>query len=56
MNSRLLTLSDKLKLENKMFIRDIAEIDDEAFNVQYSKKHLRYEQKRFLEYLESALN
>lgn len=56
MNSRLLTLSDKLKLENKMFIRDVAEIDDEAFNVQYSKEHLRYEQRRFLEYLENALN
>lgn len=56
MNSRLLTLSDKLKLQNRMFIRDIAEINDEAFKFQYDKEYLRYEQRRFLEYLEKALN
>lgn len=56
MNSRLLTLSNKLKLQNKMFIRDLADINDEAFNVQYDKEYLRYEQKRVLEYLEKALN
>lgn len=56
MNSRLFTFSDKLGLENKMFIRDVGEISDETFNVKYDKEYLKHEQRRVLQYLEKALN
>lgn len=55
MNSRLLTLSDKLRLENKMFIHDVEEIGDEAFHVHYDKSFLKSEQQKFRKFLENAL-